>query len=56
MVHESMESYLITYRKKRGRTTYLVEMPNLPKLLAWIEKNGAGCDMVLIQRVEGVES
>ena len=51
-----MDNYLITFKMKNGRVTHLVEMPNMPKLLAWIEKNGAGCDMVLIQRVEGVES
>lgn len=47
-----MNKYLITFRKKNGRVTYLVEMPSMPKLLAWIEKNGAQCDTVLIQRVE----
>ncbi len=47
-----MDKYLITFKRKNGRKTYLVEMPSMPKLLAWIEKNGAGCDTVLIQRVE----
>ena len=46
------ESYLITYRHKRGRKTYLVEVSSVPKLLAWIEKNAAQCDTVLIQRME----
>ena len=44
--------YLITYKRKAGRVTRLVEMPSLPKLLAWINKNGAGCDTILIQCVE----
>ena len=47
-----MATYLITYKKKRGRDTCLVEMPSLAKLLQWIERNGAACDTVLIQRVE----
>lgn len=48
----NMTKYLITFKRKAGRVTHLVEMPSMPKLLAWIEKNGAGCDTVLIQRVE----
>lgn len=44
--------YLITFKRKNARVTHLVEMPSMPKLLAWIEKNGANCDTVLIQRVE----
>lgn len=51
-----MAGYLITYKRKRGRKTFLVEMPSMGKLLAWIEKNGASCETVLIQRVEGVVS
>lgn len=47
-----MDRYLVTYRNKRGRQTYLVELPSIPKLLAWIEKNAARCDTVLIQRTE----
>lgn len=47
-----MSKYLITFKRKNSRITHLVEMPNMPKLLAWIERNGAGCDTVLIQRVE----
>lgn len=47
-----MTKYLITFKRKAGRVTHLVEMPSMPKLLAWIEKNGVGCDTVLIQRVE----
>jgi len=47
-----MAKYLITFRKKNGRVTYLVEMPSMPKLLAWIDKNGDQCDTVLIQCVE----
>ena len=47
-----MDHFLITYRYKRGRQTCLVEMPSVPKLLAWIEQNAARCDTVLIQRVE----
>ena len=46
------DRYLITYRRKRGWQTYLVELPSTPKLLAWIEKNAAQCDTVLIQRME----
>lgn len=49
-----MDSYLVSYRHKRGRQTYVVELPSIPKLLAWIEKNAARCDTVLIQRVEEV--
>ena len=49
-----MGAYLITYKKKRGRDTCLVEMPTLSKLLQWIEKNGASCSTVLIQLVEEV--
>lgn len=48
-----MASYLITYKKKHGRETRLVEMPSLPKLLNWISKHGASCTSVLIQLVEG---
>lgn len=47
-----MDRFLITYSRKRGRQTNLVEMPSIPKLLAWIEKNAAQCDTVLIQRTE----
>lgn len=47
-----METYLITFKRKNGRLTHLVEMPSMPKLLAWIEKHGSNCDTVLIQRVE----
>jgi hypothetical protein len=45
------ESYLVTYRHKGGRKTFVVEMPSIPKLLAWIEKNAAQCNTVLIQRI-----
>ena len=47
-----MAKYLITFKRKNGRVTHLVEMPSMPKLLAWIEKHGSNCDTVLIQRVE----
>lgn len=47
-----MDHYLITYRHKRGRQTYLVELPSIPKPLSWIERNAARCDTVLIQRTE----
>lgn len=48
-----MASYLITYKKKHGRDTKLVEMPSIAKLMNWISKNGASCSYVLIQLVEG---
>lgn len=50
------ESYLITYRKRRGREDRLIELPSLQRLMDWIARNAAGCSMVLIQRVEGTVS
>lgn len=49
-----MASYLITYKKKHGRETRLVEMPSLPKLLLWIVKNGSRCCCVSIRMVEEI--
>ena len=50
------ESWLITYRKRRGRNEYLIELNTKQKLMDWIARNAAGCSMVLIQRVEGTVS
>lgn len=47
-----MQSYLITYRKKRRRKDDLVEMPSTEKMLAWISKNASLCSAILIQVVE----
>ncbi len=47
-----MQSYLITYRKKHRRESDLVEMPSIPKLLAWISKNAQLCSTILIQVIE----
>lgn len=47
-----MQTYLITYRKKNRNVEDLVEMPSLPKLLAWISKNASLCNAILIQVVE----
>lgn len=47
-----MQTYLITYRKKNRKEEDLVEMPSMPKLLAWISKNGLLCSTILIQVVE----
>lgn len=44
-----MDEYCVTYRHKHGRKEYVVVMPNLQKLLKWIEKNGPRCSYVLIQ-------
>lgn len=47
-----MQTYLITYRKKNRREEDLVEMPSLPKLLAWLSKNGHQCNAILIRVVD----
>lgn len=45
-----MAVYLITYKKRMGRNTRLVEMPNEAKLLKWLSENATRCDTVVIQR------
>lgn len=50
------ESWLITYRKRRGRNEYMIELSSVQKLMDWIARNAAGCSMVLIQRAEGTVS
>lgn len=47
-----MQTYLITYRKKRRREDDLVEMPTTEKLLAWISRNAQLCSAILIQVIE----
>lgn len=47
-----MQTYLITYRKKRRREDDLVEMPTTERLLAWIAKNAQLCKSILIQVIE----
>ena len=47
-----MAAYLITYKKRRGKKEFVVEMPNEMRLLSWITKNADACDSVLIQRCD----
>lgn len=48
-----MKSYLVTYKKRRGRQEYLIELTSIERLLEWIRANGPGCSFVYIQVVEG---
>lgn len=47
-----MRSYLVTYKKHRGKKDYLIELSSLERLLEWIRVNGPGCSEILIQVVE----
>lgn len=44
--------YLITYKRRRGRKEYLIELPSIERLLEWIRANGPDCSEILIQVVE----
>ena len=48
-----MNSYLVTYKRKRGREEVLIELPSIEKLLKWIEENTTRCRWVHITVVEG---
>ena len=47
-----MATYLITFKRRGGRGTRLVEMPNEAKLLKWLSENATRCDTIVIQREE----
>ena len=47
-----MATYLITYKRRRGRQEFVIELPNETRLLRWIAKNADTCDSVLIQRCD----
>ena len=43
--------WLVLYKRHRGKTERLIELPSMQKLMQWIEKNAAGCECVRILRV-----
>ena len=47
-----MNSYLVTYKRKRGQKEILIELPSIEKFLKWIEENATRCRFVHIQVLE----
>lgn len=43
--------WLVLYKRVRGRTERLIELPSMEKLMRWIEKNANDCEWVRILRV-----